>query len=515
MHLQDRASTTSTQTESATSTAYTREDWQKGYESQPNEFDYWIDDIEGQIPQELEGTFFRNGPGLLDVNGQQIHHPFDGDGMISKVAFSQGRAHFSNRFVRTEGYVKEQEVGKLLYRGVFGTQKPGGWLANAFDLRVKNIANTHVIYWGGKLLALWEAAQPHRLDPQTLETIGLDSLQGVLQEKDAFAAHPRLDPSCEMDGGAPCLVNFSVKPGLSTTITIYELNTAGDVVRSHAHSVPGFAFLHDMAITPNYCIFFQNPVSFNPIPYILGWRSASHCLQFNPREKTKIILIPRHTESSAGTATSQETEVQILETEPCFVFHHANAWEENGEIAIDSVCYESFPSVDPSGDFRDVDFEVVPAGELWRFRLNLESQKVQHQVVENRCCEFPALHPAHVGRSYRYLYIGAAHQPEGNAPLQAVLKIDLETGDRQMWSAAPRGFGGEPVFVPRPGGTREDDGWLLLLVYDAAHHRSDVVILDARDLNKGPIARLHLKHHIPYGLHGSFTPECFGPHHKG
>ena len=59
-----------------------------------------------------------------------------------------------------------------------------------------------------------------------------------------------------MDGGATCLVNFSIKPGLSTTITIYELDQAGKLLRRHAHSVPGFAFIHDFAITPNYCIFF-------------------------------------------------------------------------------------------------------------------------------------------------------------------------------------------------------------------------------------------------------------------
>ena len=34
-------------------TSYTREDWQRGYESQPNEYDYWIDDIEGEIPEDL------------------------------------------------------------------------------------------------------------------------------------------------------------------------------------------------------------------------------------------------------------------------------------------------------------------------------------------------------------------------------------------------------------------------------------------------------------------------------
>ncbi|MBD0308106.1 MAG: carotenoid oxygenase family protein, partial [Microcoleus sp. T1-bin1] len=82
----------------AKKSSYDRADWQRGYESQPNEFDYWIDNIEGKIPAGLQGTFFRNGPGLLDVNGQRLHHPFDGDGMICAIAISEGRAHFRNRF---------------------------------------------------------------------------------------------------------------------------------------------------------------------------------------------------------------------------------------------------------------------------------------------------------------------------------------------------------------------------------------------------------------------------------
>jgi all-trans-8'-apo-beta-carotenal 15,15'-oxygenase len=159
--------------------SYNRGDWQRGYESLDKEFDYWIDDVEGQIPQELHGTLFRNGSGLLDIKGQRIHHPFDGDGMISRITFSNGRAHFRNRFVRTQEYLEEQKAGKILYRGVFGTQKPGGWLANALDFKLKNIANTNVIYWGGKLLALWEAAEPYRLDPYTLETLGKEYFTAV------------------------------------------------------------------------------------------------------------------------------------------------------------------------------------------------------------------------------------------------------------------------------------------------------------------------------------------------
>lgn len=140
--------------------SFEMDDWRSGYRSQPEEFAYWLENVEGEIPSDLAGTLFRNGPGLLDIHGQTIKHPFDGDGMISSIAFKDGKAYYRNRFVRTEGYVAEQAAGKPLYRGVFGTQKPGGWLANIFDLKLKNIANTHVIYWGDKLLALWEAAAP-------------------------------------------------------------------------------------------------------------------------------------------------------------------------------------------------------------------------------------------------------------------------------------------------------------------------------------------------------------------
>jgi all-trans-8'-apo-beta-carotenal 15,15'-oxygenase len=480
--------------------SYDPQEWQRGYRSLHEEYDYWIDEVEGQIPADLHGTLFRNGPGLLDVNGQRFHHPFDGDGMVCAIAFDQGRAHFRNRFVRTKAFVEEQQAGRILYRGVFGTQKPGGWLANAFDLRLKNIANTNILYWGGKLLALWEAAEPHRLDPATLETLGLDYLDGVLQSGSAFAAHPRIDPACEQEGGAPCLVDFAIKPGLSTTITIYELDQAGKVVRQHAHAVPGFAFIHDFAITPNYCVFFQADVKFNPIPYLLGFQGAGQALQVRADHPTQVIVIPRH----------GSEPVQTFSAEAGFVFHHANAFEEGNHLYVDSICYNSLPQVDPKEDYREVKFSNLDPGQLWRFQFDLNTKAVERQLIESRCCEFPSIHPDRVGRSYRYVYLGAAHDPTGNAPLQGVLKIDLVSGERQFWSAAPHGFAGEPIFVPRSTGGEEDEGWLLTLVFNAERDRSELIILDARDLRE-PVARLQLKHHVPYGLHGNFTPEYFVP----
>ncbi len=483
--------------------SYCREDWQRGYNSLYEEFDYWIDQIEGIIPPELEGTLFRNGPSLLDVKGQPIHHPVDVVGLVSAIAFTDGKAHFRNRYVRTAGYEAEQQAGKIVYRGVFGTQKPGGWLANAFDLRIKNIANTNVIYWGGKLLALWEAAEPYQLDPHTLETIRLDDLGGILQPSPAFSAHPWVDPACVVDG-SPRLVNFAIKPGLSTTITRYELDEAGKLVDRSCHDVPGFAFIHDFAITPHYCVFFQNPVRFNPLPYLLGWRSAAECIQFQPDQKTRIVVIPRFGKGSA----------QMIELQAGFVFHHANAFEQSDSLVVDSVCYADLPSVQPDADFRQTDFSQLAPGQLWRTEINLKTETAQRRLLEARCCEFPTRHPARVGQPYRYLYLAAAHAPTGNGPHQAIIKVDVESNDRQIWSAATKGYVGEPVFIPRQQSLlegAEDDGWVVTLVFDASHDRSDVVILDARNLNQGPIARLHLKHHIPYGLHGSFTSQCFLP----
>lgn len=474
------------------------EDWQGGNQALKAEFEYPIDNIDGEIPPELRGTLFRNIPAMLNVNGQSVHHPFDADGMICKFTFVDGRAYFQNRYVRTPGYCKEQAEGQIAYRGVFGTEKPGGWTANAFDLRLKNVANTNVYYWGGKLMALWEASHPHRLDPRTLETLGPETLNGALEEGSPFAAHPMIESG--RNGRSPRYVSFGIQTfGVATKLNIYELSAKAIVVKRHSHILPGFAFMHDFTITPNYCIFFQNPVSLNPFPFLLGIRGPAECIDFRKDDLTKIWLISRH----------DPQLVQQLETPSGFVFHHANAFEDGDKVVVDSVAYRDFPSINHQLSFREVDFSEVPTSQLWRYRLNLKTQTVERQQLENRACDFPYVNPACIGQRHQWIYLAATHQPVGNAPNQAVLKINPETREQDLWSAAPRGFVGEPVFVARPNSKKEDDGWVLVIVYDAEHDRSDLVILDGRAISKGPVATLHLQHHLPYGLHGSFTPEVW------
>ncbi|NJR70304.1 MAG: Apocarotenoid-15,15'-oxygenase [Synechococcales cyanobacterium CRU_2_2] len=487
--------------------SFRRDDWQQGYVSQTEEQAYWAEAIEGQLPPDLIGTLFRNGPGQLDVNGQRFHHPFDGDGMISAFTFTGSRVHFRNRYVRTPGFIAEKQAGKILYRGVFGTQKPGGMLANVFDLKIKNIANTNIRYWGDKLLALWEAAEPFRLDPKTLETLGPEYLDGLLKPGQAFSAHPRIDPGSRRTGGQPRLVNFGVQAGLSSTISIYEFEADGRLVQQQSRTVPGFAFLHDFAITENYYVFFQNPVSLNPIPFVLGLKGAGQCISLDAQKATQILLVPR----------DPAQPVRSFDTEPCFVFHHANAFEMGDRLAIDSICYISFPSIDAGTDFLEVDFDSVAPGQLFRFELDLSTGKSSaRRCLEARACEFPCQHPATVGQPTRYYYMGVTDAPTGNAPLQAIMKVDLEhqstlleeSVGSTLHSFAPRGFINEPLFVPRPQGQTEDDGWVLVLIYNAERQASDLVILNAQDLSE--TARVKLKQHIPYGLHGSFVADTFG-----
>jgi all-trans-8'-apo-beta-carotenal 15,15'-oxygenase len=217
---------------------------------------------------------------------------------------------------------------------------------------------------------------------------------------------------------------------------------------------------------------------------------------------------------------------------PGFVFHHLNAFEHppSGQVVVDSIVYDDFPSIGPDGDFRQVDFDRVPAGRLQRCRLNPMTGQSRTEVLESRTCEFATVNPLRQGLETRHAWMAVTAQERGNAPLQAIEKLDLLSGERLIWSAAPRGFVSEPVMVPAPLSpedsgqrrgwdgeaspqpaqsppplpqSREDAGWVLVPVWNAARDGSDLVILDAATLEE--VAVLELPLAIPYGLHGSWV----------
>jgi len=128
---------------------------------------------------------------------------------------------------------------------------------------------------------------------------------------------------------------------------------------------------------------------------------------------------------------------------------------------------------------------------------------VQTERISERTCEFAMVNPERQGLSARFAWMAVAERERGNDPLQAIQKLDLDSGETHTWSAAPRGFVSEPLMVRRPGAEAEDDGWVLDLVWNGARAASDLVILNARDLSE--VAVLELPLAVPHGLHGSWA----------
>ncbi|GAX74565.1 hypothetical protein CEUSTIGMA_g2014.t1 [Chlamydomonas eustigma] len=540
------------------------------FKSVHEEYEYWIDHswVEGNIPPELEGTYFRNGPGLHVTSEVCQRHTFDGDGMVFSVAFKDGHAFFRNKFVRTEGFVKEQEAGRPLLRTTFSKgAADGGLLFNPFDLTFKNVANTGVVYWAGKLYALWEAGRPYELDPQTLVTVGETDMDGLL--KGPLGGHYRIYTEAD---GSKRWVTFGSKIMFGgSSVSFYEFDEAGKCVVQSQHPLSGIdiTFVHDMAVTENYYVLVLGPIVFDwrrfATEYLLGRCSIAQCLKFDKGGKVKVLLYPR---SDRPDAQSRPPVVATAAS-TFFPFHHINAYEEpDGRVVIDTIAW------------NEVDFDMskfITSPEYYEggcrphyVRLCVDPARKLvtdvKQMLEHRTIEFPGVSPSVVGKKHTNVYcigdtVGHSHlwgpaqalmkisipQDQGSPVSQArakyaISRAGLETeravkasdmdcelpifvndsmsdsylnnGHRltaEVWEPGPRSFCGEPMVIPKPMSKGEDDAWIIVGVHNASTCKADILIFDAARISDGPLAVLHLPHHLPASFHGSFCNEYLGP----
>jgi hypothetical protein len=153
---------------------------------------------------------------------------------------------------------------------------------------------------------------------------------------------------------------------------------------------------------------------------------------------------------------------------------------------------------------------------------------------------------------YSYLMCSDATTPslpsslrQQRIPYRDIVKVDAIDGRRWVWHSY--GVVGEPLFIPRSPSSssslslasssrassasssrhsspqmmassmsghisgemkaiEEDDGWVYVQVYIPETHITDIVILDARHIQNGPICRIKLKHHLPYAFHACWAP---------
>jgi carotenoid cleavage dioxygenase len=111
-----------------------------------------------------------------------------------------------------------------------------------------------------------------------------------------------------------------------------------------------------------------------------------------------------------------------------------------------------------------------------------------------------------LGRPTRYGYT-AKLAPTPLPLFEGLIKYDLSSGSSQTHEFGQGRYGGEAVFVPRPGATAEDDGWLLTFVYDEAEKTSELVVVNATDVAVEPVARVVIPQRVPYGFHGTWVSQ--------
>ena len=145
--------------------------------------------LRGDLPKELAGTLYRNGPNPQFAPRDANHHWFIGDGMIHAFHIADGRVSYRNRWVRTPKWELENKA----HRALFGSWGNPATTDPSVQGKDGGVANTNIVWHGGKLFALEEGHRPFSLDPTTLAAQGYWDFQGAFSGA-RFTAHPKIDP---------------------------------------------------------------------------------------------------------------------------------------------------------------------------------------------------------------------------------------------------------------------------------------------------------------------------------
>jgi carotenoid cleavage dioxygenase-like enzyme len=443
------------------------EDWRLGFRTAPSALDSELSLVVGRLPSGLEGHFFRIGPAQFERGDERLGHWFDGDGMIQRFTIADGRARHRGRFVDTAKRRTEDAAGRFLYSGYGFAPKALKGIRSLDDM---NAANTSVLPIAGELWALWEGGSPFRVGVADLETRGRQVFAGRLDGA-PFSAHPKTTADGET-------WNFGV---IGRHCVLWRLGADGAVRASGLVELPVACLMHDFAVTERHIVLLLPPMIADeaPAPTLVDR------YRWHPDRPLIALVLDKN-----NFAVSRRYDLPAR-----FLFHIGNAWEDrDGAIRLDA--------------FLDADasFATTSARDLARLRapaFNTARASLLTLGVDGRAevatlpgaGEFPRVDPRRVGLRHRYTYGTGAG---------GVARWDWERGLQEGFDHG-RAWSEEPVFVPRPGGSAEDDGWLVhtVLRYDAG--RTELAVFDARAIADGPVAILACPYALPLGFHGAFV----------
>jgi len=443
-----------------------------------------VDDciIEGELPSDLQGTYYRNGP---DPQFPPLghHHWFGGDGMVHMWQIDGGRVRYRNRWARTVKWTLERAAGRSLMNYFDPVRNDPSVAGVAED----GLANTNVVWHGGKLLALEEGHAPFELDPKTLESRGAWNFDGRLSGP--MTAHPKIDP----ESGEMLFFGYMVDGPFGAGMTYNVVDRTGRLTRSERFQAPYASMVHDFITTRDHVIF--------PIFPLTG--SLERAMQgrppfaWEPDKGTRIGVMPR-----GGTPD----QLRWFETDPCYVFHPMNAYSDGTRIVAHVMQFEEAPLF-PHADGTRPDPDKANARLCeWVIDLGDNRGGVASRYLDDLIGEFPRLDERFAGLDYRHGYYAGATRAQPGLGFNAIVHHDFARDRRVLWELPAGDMVGEPVFVPKHAGAEEGEGYLVATVYRGAEHRSDLAILDARAVADGPLACVQMPHRVPFGFHGNWRP---------
>ena len=454
--------------------------------------------IEGALPKELAGgRHLQNGPGWTKI-GDRLAHPFDGHGFVRSLTFTKdGGAQFRSRFVKTPAYVAERAAGRLVHKGL-GTNIGNSPLSNLRAPGPRNVSNTTIQPWAGRLVSGWEGGRPYALDAESLDTIGEETFGGTLPDA-AFLAHMRIDADANR------LIGCNLFRERPSRFVFREFDDQGRQVAEREASIPGMHFEHDFVATPRWYILAGNPMTASLPKFakaMLGFGTLIEALRTDDSKGGELYLIPRGRPGPVRT---------IRLPQRAFVIHFANAHDVDDHTCEVELC--AFESFEFGGEFgfqgprKPLDPEIPdhrPSFQrLYRATIQTDSDEARWEQLSEYGMDFPRVHPAREGRAVPAIYASARSNRTNSDPFDAIARVDTEDRARptDVWSAGDGQFVGEPVFAPRPDASDLDDGWVIAVVYDGVASNTKLCVFDPKALPKGPIAAVPLPLQ-PYGFHG-------------
>lgn len=473
--------------------------WNAAMSASPGPLDLTVEAsrIDGVVPHALRGgRLLSNGPGWTHIGGR-LAHPFDGHGYVRAFEFRpDGSMSLRARFVQTPAYTSEAAAKRLTHRGLGTNLGDHFWQNLKLGNGLRNVANTTIVRWNGKLLAGWEGGAPYAVDPTTLETLGEETFDGALAGQ-ATLAHMKHDVALDR------LVTCSIKMGPTTTLTFREFDPAGRLLDTRVAPMPGALFAHDFVITPNWHVLASNPLQMKwgeLAKAVFGASTLMNAIASDARAPGAVYLVPRRAQGPVRTVTLPGR---------AFVVHYGNAFERDGAVHLDACLFHDFEFGAEFG-FRGPNAPLDPAlpdtrvpQHLYRIVLPDGATSGTWQQLAPHGIDFPRVHPGHEGRETPLLFGATRADTRHSDPFDALLRVDLRDVAKppQTWFAGENVFVGEPVFVP--SAERDDEGHVVAIVSDGTSERSTLIVLDAANLEDGPIARVPMPL-LPYAFHGTW-----------